>query len=333
MDFYKLNLQRFAGEGGEAAPAAEPAGGGGAETAAAEQAAPGPINAGGTLADGTRVPNAQVAAALEKQMKRHPELRSVYGQAPQQQAMQAAPAEKTIDQRWEEAKKGEFAELYGRDVQRAIQDRFKNQKQTQDQLNQLEPMLKVLRDRAGVASNEELSKQILDDDSLYEDEANARGMTIPAYREFMAMKQKVQDAEQREAHAFEEQQRREHFNKLLQQAEQLKQTYPEFDLMQEINNPAFLRMTSKEVGISVEDAYFAIHHKDLGPQMITYGMQRARQQMGQTIQAQRQRPVEGAMKTSVQPKAEMRVDPRNLTPQERKEIKRQVMMGKRVSFD
>ena len=331
---YKLNLQMFAGEGaGEAAPAAEPATGGGAETAAAVPAASAPISAGSTLADGTRVPNAQVAAALEKQMKRHPELRSVYGQAPQQQAVQAAPAEKTIDQRWEEAKKGEFAELYGRDVQRAIQDRFKNQKQMQGELDKLEPMLKVLRERAGVGSNEELSKQILDDDSLYEDEANARGMTVNAYREFMAMKQKVQDAEQREANAFQEQQRREHFNKLMQQAEQMKQVYPGFDLMQELNNPAFLRMTSKEVGISVEDAYYAIHHKELNPQMMAYGMQRARQQMGQTIQAQRQRPVEGAMKSTVQPKAEMKVDPRNLTPQERKEIKRRVMAGEIVSFD
>ena len=113
----------------------------------------------------------------------------------------------------------------------------------------------------------------------------------------------------------------------------MRRLYPDFSLDKELQNPNFLRLTSPDVGISVEDAYYAVHHRELAPQMMAYGMQRARQQMGQTLQAQRDRPTEGAMKTQVQPAAQMRIDPRQMTRKEREEIKRQVRLGRRVSFD
>ena len=326
-----LDLQRFT-ETGAAEAAPESAG---AETAAAESApAEAPISAGDTLPDGTRVQNARVAAALEKQMKRHPELRGVYGQARQQQAeMAEEPAEKSIDERWEEVKKGEFAELYGRDVQNAVRDRFKNQQDVSGQLNALEPMLKVLRERAGVESNEELIHHVMDDDSLYEEEASEAGMTVAAYRQFMEMKAERDQMQAREQESIQEAHMREHFGRLTQQAEELKAKYPDFDLQKELGNREFFRLTSPDVGVSVEDAYFAVHHRELAPQMMAYGMERARQQMGQTIQAQRNRPAEGAMRTQGQPAAALKIDPRNMTRREREEIKRQVRLGKRVSFD
>ena len=67
--------------------------------------------------------------------------------------------------------------------------------------------------------------------------------------------------------------------------------------------------------------------------MMAYGMQRAKQQMGQTLQAQRNRPAEGAMRAQGLPAAAMKIDPRQMTKQEREEIKRQVRLGRRVSFD
>ena len=334
---FKLNLQMFAEQaaapaagGAEGAPA-----GGGAETAAAETVTATQANVGDTLADGSRVTDARVAAALNKQMRKHPELRAVYGQTEQQPAEMAteAPAEKTAEERWEEAKKGEFAEFYGRDVQSAVQNRFKNQQDVGQQLNALEPMLKVLRDRAGVASNEDLIKAVMDDDSLYEEEANAKGMTIPAYKEFMQMQQQLQETQKREQENIRDAQLRQHFDNLQQQAEAMRQNYPDFDLQKELENPYFMRMTSPEGGISVEDAYFAIHHRELAPQMMAYGMQRAKQQMGQTLQAQGQRPAEGAMRNKGQPAAEVRLDPRQMTRKEREAIKRQVFLGKKVSFD
>ena len=78
MSEFLFNLQYFAEDGGDAAAA--PAGGDaggvatGTETAESSQR---PIQAGDTLSDGTQL-SAQAAAAMEKQLKRHPEMRERY---------------------------------------------------------------------------------------------------------------------------------------------------------------------------------------------------------------------------------------------------------------
>ena len=318
----KLNLQQFA-EDGEI-PAADAA-----TATAAESTEPVQVSAGDELADGTAV-SSQVAAEMNRQMAKHPELRQTYGQGLKQKGPKGQrPAEgpgattgaKSIDERWEELKKGEFAEAYGRDVQKAVQDRFKNQEDNSAQLKALEPMMKVLMDRAGVDNVQDLINYVMDDDSLYEEAASEAGMTIPAYRQFMQMKQERDEAQQREQENIQTQMLQQHFAKLSQQAEEFKKQLPGFDLMKELHeNPKFLQLTSPEVGLSVQDAFFALHRDEMMPQAMMAGMERAKQQMGQTIQAQRKRPVEGAMKGKGQTAADFNVDPRGLTRSERNRV-------------
>jgi len=325
---YMLNLQRFAEEGtGSAAPETA-----GAETAAAVETTD--IQAGETLADGSVV-SPQVAAAMNSQMAKHPELREVYGRARtraqrQAQAAQAEePAEKTTEQEWEELKKGKYKDLYGRDVQGAINQRFKNQQDAQKAMDGLEPALAVLRERAGVQSNEELVKQIMDDDSLYEEKAAEAGMTVPMYKQFLQLQQERDEATAREQQTIQEQMQRQHFAKLCQQAEEFKKELPSFDLMEQIqNDPKFVQLTLPEVGLSVKQAFIALHHDEIMPQAMMAGMERAKQQLGQTIQAQRQRPVEGAMKSRGAQAAEINLDPRAMTRPERNKIYDLIHKGK-----
>lgn len=336
MNRIALDLQYFAEEGAaaaEAPAAAESTGSAAAETGTASV----PVREGDTLADGTRVPTARVAAALEKQMKRHPELRQVYSQGQAQpvngQKAQSQQTEQTIQEKWEQLKKGEFKDLYGADVQDAIQKRFKNQKDSAKELEELQPMLQALMQKAGVETVKDLSDIVLDDDSLYEDEAEERGMTVEALKHMKALEEeherrKAQDEQDRQEQMF-----RTHIAGLAQQAEQMKQVFPDFNLDREMQNETFMRLTAPDVGLSVEDAYFAVHRRELAPQMMAYGMNRARQQMSQTIQAQRQRPAEGAMR-SQQQAAEMKLDPRNLTRKERDRIRNLIHTGRqRVTFD
>lgn len=329
----KLNLQMFAEEGAAAAPEA-----GTAETAPAAETAAEPVQiaAGDTLPNGETA-SAQVAAAMNKQMARHPELRKVYQGRPGNQP--AAPAEapageKTIEQRWEEAKKGEFADLFGRDVKAAVNDRFKNQNDAMARLQALDPMLKVLRDRAGVQSEDELIKTVMDDDSLYEEEAAKADMPVEAFKQFKKMEQDLAQAKAREQESAQQQMIRNHLSKLSMQAEEFRKQFPDFDLQKTLTtDPTFLRLTSPEVGLSVRDAYFAIHHDELAPQMMAYGMERAKQQMGQTLQARGRRPAEGAMKGQGQPAADVKVDPRKLSRPERNRIYELIHKGKTVTFD
>lgn len=338
MDKFKMDLQLFA-EGEVAAAGAESTG-----TETAEPITTGSIQAGDTLPDGTKVGSPRVAAAMEKQMQRHPELKQVYRgkaapkaaqQVDAQAAQQAGGPEADADpqSRWEALKKGEFAEQFGRDVQAAVQARFKNQADLQGQLDMLAPALEVLRQRAGVESNEDLVNQIMDDDSLYEEAANNAGMTVDSYKDFL----KLQKEHEEHVRAAEEQQFQEgvraHYMKLAQQAEALKAQFPDINLDTELQNPQFLRLTAPDIGMSVEDAYFAVHHKELAPQMMAYGMQRARNQMAQSIMANSNRPREGGLGGRDAAAADMKIDPRNMTRKERDAIRAQIHAGKRITFD
>ena len=336
-ELMELDLQYFT-EGEAAAPTGETAGTG-AETTGAE----GPIQAGDTLADGTRVQSAQVAAAMEKQMRRHPELRQVYGRKGQpapQTSGQGQPgtngaqdADADLRARWEEAKKGEFAQFYGEDVQSAIKDRFKNQADLKAAMDKLEPALQVLRERAGVETNDDLVNHIMDDDSLYEEAANEAGMTVEGYKQFMAYKAEHDEHVKAEA----EYQRREavnqHYQGLVRQAEEFKKVFPRFDLNEELKNKQFLRLTSPAVGLSIEDAYHAVHHRELGAQQMAYGMQRAQRQMAQTIMANGNRPREGGMGTQAAA-PDVKINPRGMSRKERDAIRARIHGGaKGVTFD
>lgn len=334
MGKFIMDLYWF-GEEGAASAVAET--GGSAETAVNAGAAP--VQVGETVG-GMKVTSERVAAAMEKQMARHPELREVYGRGqaapagkgkPAQPADAQAAAQKEavaddIQSRWEAAKKGEFAEQYGADVQRAIQERFKNQRDLKGEMDKLEPALAVLRQRAGVESNEDLVAQIMDDDSLYEDAANEAGMTVDAYKNYLKFK------EEHDQHVREvaEQQQREaigqHYMKLTQQAEAMRQQFPDFNLDKELQNEQFLKLTSPAIGVSVEDAYFAVHHHELGPQMMAYGMQRAKNQMAQTIMVNGSRPREGGL-SSAQASAKMDINFKSLSRAERNKAYARVHAG------
>ena len=325
-----MKLRLFGDGGGAGAAPAGDAGTGG-------EAAVTP----GVLEDGTQVDD-RLAARLEEQARR----RKARGETPVRQIakaeepMQAAaqPAEEpqqteepSLEDQWNEAKKGKFRELYGRDVQSAVSDRFKNQTDVSAQLEALEPMLKVLREKAGVETNDDLVKHVMDDDSLYEEAAAEAGMTTGAYRNFLQMQAENQKYHEQEKQAEEDRKVQEHLRNLAMQAEDLKKIFPDFDLKREIEtNELFKRLTWPGSGVDVKTAYYAVHHDELEPQAMAYGIQRAQQQISQTLQANRQRPVEGAMRTG-QP-AEISVDPRKMTREERQKYIERARRGETIIF-
>lgn len=326
MEKYKMILTLF-GEGGAGAA---PAGGGegGAEAAVVP----------GVLEDGTQVDN-RLAARMEEQARK----RQQRGEAPVRRAApkaaqetpqtqtnpQEAP-EPSLEDQWEEAKKGKFKDLFGKDVQSIIQDRFKNQKDANDQLAKLTPALNALARQRGIDEGnlDALAEDILNDDSLFEEEAEKAGMTVEGYRTFQQLqaeneRMKAQEEAEREQMFF-----REHLQGLSRQAEELKAVFPDFDLMKELENPTFRRLTAPNSGVSVKDAFYAVHHAELEPQAMAAGIQRAQNQISQTLQANRARPVEGAMNKGAA--ADISVDPRQMSREERQRLIERARRGEKI---
>ena len=102
----------------------------------------------------------------------------------------------------------------------------------------------------------------------------------------------------------------------------MKKVFPNFDLRTELQNPAFARMTSPNVGISVEDAYYAIHRNEIQQASMRATAQQTAQKISNSIQAGQRRPTENG--TSSQAPSVTTFNYRNASKEQREALKRQI---------
>ena len=116
-----------------------------------------------------------------------------------------------------------------------------------------------------------------------------------------------------------EQQFMDHIRKLQQQEQEFKAIVPGFDLRQELRNPLFARLTSPGVGLSVEDAFYAVHRREMQEQSMQAAAQQASRMISNAIASGSRRPQESG--TAAQAPSVSRFDYRNATPQQRQALK------------
>ena len=85
---------------------------------------------------------------------------------------------------------------------------------------------------------------------------------------------------------------RQHILGLERQGEAMKAAFPGFDLRRELQNPAFARMTAPDVGVSVEDAYYALHRGEIQSAAMQVTAQKTAQMISDSIRSGQLRPVE-----------------------------------------
>lgn len=115
---------------------------------------------------------------------------------------------------------------------------------------------------------------------------------------------------------------RRHFAGLQQQARELQQRYPGFDLEKELQNPAFVRLTAPNVGISVEDAYYTVHRQELQRSVMQVTAQNTARQISNAIRAGVRRPEENGT-VSHTPSVTV-FDYRNASRDQREALKQQI---------
>lgn len=110
-----------------------------------------------------------------------------------------------------------------------------------------------------------------------------------------------------------------HIRKLQHQAQDFQTVVPGFDLRQELRNPLFARLTSPGVGLSVEDAFYAVHRKAMQEKSMEAAAQQATRMISNAIASGSHRPEESG--TAAQAPSVSRFDYRNATPEQRKQLK------------
>lgn len=252
-------------------------------------------------------------------------------QPPQPQAQQA-PAET-----WEDVKKRYKAE-YGADVKAAVDDRFRNQADLSGRLNSamqvlasIAPFYGINPDEAGNIDLEKLTKAVQDDNHFYEQSALDKGIPVETEKHIRQLEMQEKQRQMEARRSLEQERLRAHLGNLRQQEAELKQEFPDFDLMTEVqNNPAFARMTAPDGGLTVRQAYMAIHGDELMHRQAQATEERTKQNMSRAIQAGAMRPQENGMTGTgggIQS-----IDPLHMTREQRMEIRRRVQAGEKIAI-
>ena len=185
---------------------------------------------------------------------------------------------------------------YNKQMQLTVQSRLKNAKNAEEALAKIAPALEVLARKHGQdpanPDYEALAKAINDDDAYYEDKALEMGVTVETAKRIDQQERDTARQQKQEAINLEQQKLRNHFVKLEQQAEALKKVFPNFDLRTELQNPKFAQMTSPNSLMSLEDAYYAVHRREIDAARSQVIAQQTTQKLSNAIQAGSRRPDE-----------------------------------------
>lgn len=250
-------------------------------------------------------------------------------QQPKEQVASAGnpTEEKPAKMSWDEIMKDPD---YNKEMQKTIQARLRGSKAAEENLGKLGPALEVLARKYGQDINNldygALATAIHNDDEYYEDKALEMGVSVQKAREIDQHERETARQQRIEQMNLEQRKIANHFASLEQQGNELKKTFPNFDLRAELQNPVFARMTSPNVGISVADAYYAIHRKEIQAAAMQVTAQKTAQKLSNSIQSGQRRPAEAG--TSSQAPSVPTFDYKNLTPKQRAEIKRRVAEAK-----
>lgn len=187
-----------------------------------------------------------------------------------------------------------------RELQAMMSDRVKGFAQARDQLKEIQPMLATIAARYQMDTSDPskidlkaLAENVAKDDSYWEETANEYGVTPDVARKIKGYEQLKAQEEARERETLEEQQFRTHIQKLVQQETEMKKIFPDFELRKELNDPTFRRLTSPSVGLSVKDAFYAIHHDELRQAENELIARKAQEALANSVAAGQSRPREG----------------------------------------
>lgn len=215
---------------------------------------------------------------------------------------------------------------YSKEMQKMVQQRLRKSKAAEESMEKLTPALELLHKIYGLDPENPdyaaLAEKVLHDNKIYEERGLELGVAPEIARkmdqfDLMQARQKRQ-----EQVTMQDQAMQRHYGNLVQQGEALKQKYPDFDLQKELRNPTFARMTAPNVGLSVEDAYYAVHRKEIEQAALQVTAQQTAQQISNAIRSATMRPAENG--TSAAAPSVTSFDYKNASKAEREALKKRI---------
>ena len=258
---------------------------------------------------------------------------------PQEQTQQeaAAPAEQKDSQQeaksnprmsWEDIVKDPE---YNQELQKLIKARLRESGASRDAMEALTPALDLLSREYGLDPQKPdyaaLAKKVTDDNRFYENKALETGDSVETVKKMAQQEAELNRYRNQEAQNLEVQKINQHFACLEQQSDAMKARFPGFDLRTELQNPAFARMTAPDSGLTVEDAYFAVHRAEIQSAQAKVVAEQTAKQMANSIRSNSARPDESG---SQQGSSTVSFDYSKASRAQREELKRRIRSGERI---
>lgn len=229
---------------------------------------------------------------------------------------------------FEELIEGDYKEDFSKKMQSIVQGRIQNIKGSEENLKALEPILSHMADKYGVDDVTDipaLVEAFENDDSLYEEEAEERGVEVSTLKEIKRLERQnaefARQMEQREkdvenAKAWEG---------ILQQSEQVKDIYPNFDIEKEMQNDDFAHLVA--VNVPVKTAFEVIHHDELQALSAKAIADQTARKVADSVKANKKRTGEGQGNGTP---VVVKKDPKSWTDEERDDVYDRVMNGEKI---
>jgi len=222
------------------------------------------------------------------------------GPAPAVAAPEAAPTRMT----WEEIVKDPE---YNGELQKIIRSRVKEEGRHKATLETLEPAIRHLAKQHGL-DPDNVDHTALVKAVTGEYEAKAQELGIP---------QKTAMELDRQQRQLQQAQLQNHILRLQQQEQAFRAIVPDFQLGRELANPLFARLTSPSVGMSLEDAFYAVHRRAMQEKSMQVAAQQTSRMISNAIRSGDRRPEE----SGTQAPSVSRFDYKKATPEQRKALK------------
>lgn len=199
-------------------------------------------------------------------------------------------------------KSDDYKDAHKEYMDKTIGDRLKKYKGIEDELGKHKGLLEIVANKYGINPDDEnflevLKTEIESDNSYYENYAMEHDMSVEDARRVINMERKVARANAEAEARQKEEQARQQFMVLQQNAEKTKKQFPEFDLATEMQDEKFRRLCAVNNGDTTA-AYMACHWNEVIPNVYHQAGEQAKIQTAQAVATNKARPIENGLSSS-----------------------------------
>jgi hypothetical protein len=213
---------------------------------------------------------------------------------------------------------------YNAEIQKIVKSRLKDDGIAKQKLDAMSEVLEIISGKYGVDATDAaaLKKAVEEDDSFYEEAALEAGMSVSQYKQVQKVTRENARMKQQQEQYLRNQFEQHHEQRLIEQSEELKKLFPNFDLAKERENKVFASLIAPG-GVDVKSAYYAIHHNELQAAAMQITAQKTAEQISSSIQSGARRPLENG--SSSKAPSVTTFDYRKASPEQRAALRKRIM--------